>query len=33
MKGACERYLAAKARKRSLANDTRIVKHLKAEIG
>jgi len=30
---ACERYLAAKSRKRSLANDSRIVKHLKAELG
>jgi integrase len=30
---ACERYLAAKSRKRSLENDTRIVKHLKAELG
>jgi len=30
---ACERYLAAKSRKRSLANDTRIVKHLKLELG
>jgi integrase len=30
---ACERYLAAKSRKRSLSNDTRIVKHLKAELG
>jgi integrase len=30
---AVERYLAAKARKRSLANDRRIVKHLKAELG
>jgi integrase len=30
---ACERYLAAKSRKRSLANDTRIVGHLKAELG
>src|SRR2546422_9688580 len=30
---ACERYLAAKSRKRSLANDTRIVKHLKLEFG
>ena len=30
---ACERYLAAKSRKRSLANDIRIVKHLKAELG
>src|SRR2546422_5110727 len=30
---ACERYLAAKSRKRSLANDQRIVKHLKSEFG
>jgi integrase len=30
---ACERYLAAKSRKRSLGNDTRIVKHLKQEFG
>jgi len=30
---ATERYLGAKSRKRSLANDTRIVKHLKAELG
>jgi len=30
---ACERYLAAKSRKRSLANDIRIVRHLKAELG
>jgi len=30
---ACERYLAAKSRKRSLGNDARIVKHLKAEFG
>ena len=30
---ACERYLGLKARKKSLANDTRIVKHLKAELG
>jgi integrase len=30
---ACDRYLKAKARKRSLAEDTRIVKHLKAELG
>jgi len=30
---ACERYLTAKSRKRSIANDTRIVKHLKSELG
>ena len=30
---ATERYLAAKSRKRSLANDQRIVKHLKSELG
>src|SRR5437870_502052 len=30
---ACERYLNLKARKKSLANDKRIVKHLKAELG
>ncbi len=30
---ACERYLATKSRKRSLENDTRIVKHLKVELG
>jgi len=28
-----ERYLSAKSRKRSLANDQRIVKHLKSEFG
>src|SRR5438874_10313092 len=30
---ACARYLTLMARKKSLANDTRIVKHLKAELG
>jgi integrase len=30
---ACERYLTAKSRKRSFENVTRIVKHLKAELG
>src|SRR5947208_17140590 len=30
---AAERYLAAKSRKRSLANDQRIVKHLKSAFG
>jgi integrase len=28
-----ERYLSLKSRKKSLANDTRIVKHLKADLG